>query len=102
MVLEVAASLGVPVSTTHTITGGILGVGTAKGARAVKWAIGAKIFYAWIFTLPMCFALAFALSWFSGRTTPLVMTGTVVALIAATLLVRRLRRAQAPSPAPAR
>jgi PiT family inorganic phosphate transporter len=51
-VLEGAASLGVPVSTTHTITGSIVGVGTAKRMKAVKWSIGLKIIYAWIFTLP--------------------------------------------------
>jgi PiT family inorganic phosphate transporter len=102
MVLEVAASMGVPVSTTHTITGGILGVGSARGARAVKWAVGEKIFYAWIFTLPMCFLLSFALSWFSRRTSPLVMTGVAAAVTAVTLLLPRLRRAQRPEPEPAR
>lgn len=99
MVLEVAASLGVPVSTTHTITGGILGVGSAKGARAVKWGIGAKIFYAWVFTLPMCFVFAFALSWFSARTSPLVMCGSAAALIGVTLLARRRPRPSAAQPA---
>jgi PiT family inorganic phosphate transporter len=53
IVLETAASLGVPVSTTHTITGAIVGVGTAKRLKAVKWAVGLKIIYAWIFTLPV-------------------------------------------------
>src|SRR5439155_27077051 len=46
-VLELAATLGVPVSTTHTITGSIVGVGSAKGVHAVKWGIGKKIMYAW-------------------------------------------------------
>jgi PiT family inorganic phosphate transporter len=92
VVLEVAASLGVPVSTTHTITGGILGVGSAKGIRAVKWGIGAKIFYAWVFTLPMCFLFAFGLSWFSARTSPGIMTLSVLVLLAATFLVRAWRR----------
>ncbi|MFH1368526.1 MAG: inorganic phosphate transporter [Elusimicrobiota bacterium] len=53
IVLEVAAAMGVPVSTTHTITGCIVGVGTAKRMKAVKWATGLKIIYAWIFTLPI-------------------------------------------------
>jgi len=53
IVLSVAAALGVPVSTTHTITGSILGVGSAYRVRSVKWAIGAKIVYAWVLTLPI-------------------------------------------------
>lgn len=52
LVLSFAASLGVPVSTTHTITGSILGVGAAYRAKSVKWSIGEKILYAWILTLP--------------------------------------------------
>lgn len=53
IVLQLAASLGLPVSTTHTITGSIVGVGTAKRMKAVKWAVGLRIIYAWIFTLPV-------------------------------------------------
>lgn len=53
VVLEAAAAMGVPVSTTHTITGCIVGVGTAKRMKAVKWATGLRIVYAWIFTLPV-------------------------------------------------
>lgn len=53
VVLEGAAALGVPVSTTHTITGCIVGVGTAKRLKAVKWAVGLKIIYAWVLTLPI-------------------------------------------------
>ncbi|MBI4243435.1 MAG: inorganic phosphate transporter [Planctomycetes bacterium] len=62
IVLESAAELGVPVSTTHTITGSIIGVGTAKRSRGVKWGLGAKIIYAWILTLPVTFLLAAAAS----------------------------------------
>jgi PiT family inorganic phosphate transporter len=53
LVLEGAAALGVPVSTTHTITGSIVGVGTAKRMKAVKWSVGMRILYTWIFTLPV-------------------------------------------------
>ncbi len=45
--------MGVPVSTTHTITGSIVGVGTAKRMKAVKWAVGLRIIYAWVLTLPV-------------------------------------------------
>jgi PiT family inorganic phosphate transporter len=47
-----ATSLGIPVSTTHTITGCILGVGAARRASAVRWGIAGNIFVAWVITLP--------------------------------------------------
>ncbi|MCX7935537.1 MAG: inorganic phosphate transporter [Planctomycetota bacterium] len=59
-VLTVAAALGMPVSTTHTITGSILGVGAAEKAKAVRWGIGAKILIAWLLTLPGCAILGAA------------------------------------------
>jgi PiT family inorganic phosphate transporter len=62
-VLSVAAGFGVPVSTTHTITGSIMGVGTAFRARAVKWGLGAKIVYAWVFTLPVTALLGGLAAW---------------------------------------
>lgn len=62
LVLSGAASLGVPVSTTHTITGAILGIGTAYRARSVKWGMGGKILYAWVLTLPVTALLAAAVS----------------------------------------
>jgi PiT family inorganic phosphate transporter len=48
-----ATHFGIPVSTTHTITGSIIGVGATKGASAVKWGITTKIFWAWILTMPV-------------------------------------------------
>ncbi len=53
-VLTAAAGIGMPVSTTHTITGSILGVGAAEKAKAVRWGVGAKIIVAWVLTLPVC------------------------------------------------
>ena len=47
---------GVPMSTTHTITGAIVGVGAAQGTRHVKWGIGGKIVFAWLVTFPVCIA----------------------------------------------
>jgi len=47
-----ATHLGVPVSTTHVITGAISGVGAAKRASAVRWATALRIVWAWIFTIP--------------------------------------------------
>ncbi|MDY7232738.1 inorganic phosphate transporter [Hyalangium rubrum] len=46
------AKLGIPVSTTHTITGAIVGVGSTKGWRAVKWGMAGRILWAWVFTIP--------------------------------------------------
>jgi PiT family inorganic phosphate transporter len=45
---------GVPISTTHSITGAIMGVGAARGAKMVRWGIGKKIVFAWIVTFPVC------------------------------------------------
>ncbi len=50
--LFIATWLGIPVSTTHTITGSIVGVGTLNGTNAVRWGVARSIVWAWIFTLP--------------------------------------------------
>ena len=51
-VLFGSSALGVPISTTHTITGAIMGVGSLKGMRAVKWGVAGRIVWAWIITIP--------------------------------------------------
>ena len=48
-----ATHWGIPVSTTHTITGAIMGVGARKGASSVKWGVSRKIFIAWLITIPV-------------------------------------------------
>jgi PiT family inorganic phosphate transporter len=50
--LYLATSLGIPVSTTHTITGAIVGVGAARRVSAVRWGIAGSIIVAWVVTLP--------------------------------------------------
>jgi PiT family inorganic phosphate transporter len=57
-----ASALGVPVSTTHTITGAIVGVGAANRLSAVRWGVATKIVWAWILTIPMAGSIA-AVSW---------------------------------------
>jgi len=52
MVLFGASAIGVPISTTHTITGAIMGVGSLKGMRGVKWGVAGRIVWAWIITIP--------------------------------------------------
>jgi PiT family inorganic phosphate transporter len=59
-----ATWLGIPVSTTHTITGSILGVGTTKGKYAVHWGVGGRIVWAWILTIPTSAAIAAGL-WYA-------------------------------------
>jgi PiT family inorganic phosphate transporter len=53
-----ASSWGVPVSTTHTITGAIVGVGAAQRLSAVRWGVAKRIVWAWILTMPMSAAIA--------------------------------------------
>ena len=61
--LFVATSLGVPVSTTHTITGAIVGVGATRRLSAVRWGIAGRIVWAWILTIPAAAAIAVATYW---------------------------------------
>ena len=56
--LFTATALGVPVSTTHTITGAIIGVGSTRRLSAVRWGIAGQIVWAWILTIPMSAAIA--------------------------------------------
>jgi len=60
------AAFGIPVSTTHTITGAIVGVGSAQNISAVRWGIAGTIVWAWILTIP-CTAFIAALSWWLAR-----------------------------------
>lgn len=61
LLLTTIAKVGVPVSTTHTITGSIIGVGAAERIRSVRWSVASKIVYAWIFTLPGTALMGFIL-----------------------------------------
>ncbi|MBX3548438.1 MAG: inorganic phosphate transporter [Xanthobacteraceae bacterium] len=64
--LFMATYLGVPVSTTHTITGAIVGVGAARRVSAVRWNVASNIVVAWIVTLPAAAAIAAAFYFLSG------------------------------------
>ena len=64
--LFIATNMGVPVSTTHTITGAIVGVGAAQRVRAVRWGVAGNIVVAWILTLPAAALLA-ALAYWAGK-----------------------------------
>ena len=64
--LFVATWLGIPVSTTHTITGAIVGVGSVNKFNAVRWGVAGNIVWAWILTIP-CSAFIAAVAWFLGQ-----------------------------------
>ncbi|MBP0596997.1 inorganic phosphate transporter [Herbaspirillum sp. LeCh32-8] len=63
--LFIATALGIPVSTTHTITGAIVGVGASQKMSAVRWGVASNIVWAWIFTIPAS-AFVAAIGWWVG------------------------------------
>ena len=63
--LFLATALGVPVSTTHTITGAIVGVGSTRRASAVRWGVAGNIIWAWILTIPASAFVAAVAYWIS-------------------------------------
>jgi PiT family inorganic phosphate transporter len=65
MTLFAATALGVPVSTTHTITGAIVGVGSTRRASAVRWGVAGNIVWAWIFTIPATAMMSMAVYYLS-------------------------------------
>ncbi len=63
--LFLATAMGVPVSTTHTITGAIVGVGSVQRASAVRWGVAGNIVWAWILTIPASAFVAAVAYWFA-------------------------------------
>ena len=75
--------LKVPISTTHTITGAILGVGTARNMRSVRWIWGERIVMAWVLTLPFSAAMGAATYYFVHHVLePLMASGAPEAALA--------------------
>jgi len=64
--LFTASAFGIPVSTTHTITGGIMGIGSLKRLSAVRWGVAGRIVWAWVLTVP-CAAGVSALAYYLVR-----------------------------------
>jgi PiT family inorganic phosphate transporter len=64
--LFLATALGIPVSTTHTITGSIVGIGTVQSVSAVRWGVAGDLLWAWILTIP-CSAFIAAIAWGIAR-----------------------------------
>jgi PiT family inorganic phosphate transporter len=65
MTLFIASSFGIPVSTTHTITGAIVGVGSSQKFSAVRWGLAGSIVWAWVITIPASAVMA-AVAWWIG------------------------------------
>jgi inorganic phosphate transporter, PiT family len=61
--LFTATHLGIPVSTTHTITGAIIGVGSIRRLSAVRWGIAGRIIWAWVLTIPAAAGIAALVYW---------------------------------------
>ncbi len=100
-VILAASSVGYPLSTTHVISGGIMGAGAAKRFSAVRWGVAGNIVAAWVMTLPLAGilgALAYTITrlFGTGAAGPIVVT--VLMLIA--LAVTVARRLQHAIPAP--
>ncbi|MBI5626059.1 MAG: inorganic phosphate transporter, partial [Nitrosomonadales bacterium] len=64
--LFLATWMGIPVSTTHTITGAIVGVGLSRRVSAVRWGLASRIVWAWVLTIPVSGLIA-AIFWYLGR-----------------------------------
>jgi inorganic phosphate transporter, PiT family len=58
-VIEIATRFGIPISTTHAISGAILGVGSTRRLSAVRWGIAGRIVTAWVLTIPGCFVIGY-------------------------------------------
>jgi PiT family inorganic phosphate transporter len=100
--LYLATFLGIPVSTTHTITGAIVGVGSTRRLSAVRWGVAGRIVWAWVLTIPA--AAAIAAVTYAITVSPFAVAALVLAAIAvvAALLTARRRAAHPPAePAPA-
>jgi inorganic phosphate transporter, PiT family len=94
-----ASHFGYPLSTTHTISGAVMGAGAAKRLSAVRWGIAGNIVAAWILTLPAAGAIGAAVYgvtqiFGSGAAGPLVVTAAMVLALAASL-ARRLSQGRA-------
>ena len=61
IVIESATSIGIPLSTTHVISGSVMGTGATKRLNAVKWSVAERMLWAWVMTIPICGFVGYAL-----------------------------------------
>jgi PiT family inorganic phosphate transporter len=71
VIIFLASTLGIPVSTTHTITGAIVGVGATNRLSAVRWGLASRIVWAWVITIPASAAMAALSYWLLAAVNPL-------------------------------
>jgi inorganic phosphate transporter, PiT family len=98
--LYLATHLGIPVSTTHTITGAIVGVGSTRRLSAVRWGVAGRIVWAWVLTIPAAAAIAGVT--YAITVSPFALAALVLAAAAVVVAVvvagrRPSRRAPAPT-----
>jgi PiT family inorganic phosphate transporter len=96
--LYLATFLGVPVSTTHTITGAIVGVGTTRRLSAVRWGVAGRIVWAWVLTIPAAATVAavtYAVTVSAFAVAALFLAA--IAVIVALVLARRRTSRQPPA-----
>ncbi|HEX3201525.1 MAG TPA: inorganic phosphate transporter [Actinomycetes bacterium] len=98
--LYLATFLGIPVSTTHTITGAIVGVGSTRRLSAVRWGVAGRIVWAWVLTIPA--AATIAAVTYAITVSPFALAALVLAAVAVVVAVvvaarRPSRRAPAPT-----
>jgi PiT family inorganic phosphate transporter len=83
IMLFAASYLGIPVSTTHTITGCVIGAGAARRASAVRWGIARNVMVAWLITIPASATVAALFYWLiSGYAARALLASSVLALVA--------------------
>jgi inorganic phosphate transporter, PiT family len=97
--LYVATHLGIPVSTTHTITGAIVGVGSTRRLSAVRWGVAGRIVWAWVLTIPA--AAAIAAVTYAITVSPFALAALALAaaaVVAAVVVAARRTARRAPTP----
>ena len=101
-VILLSSHLGYPLSSTHVISGGVMGAGAGKRVSAVRWGVAGSIAVAWVITLPIAglfgaLAYEIASAFGSGAAGPVVMTVVAAGALAVALAARRRRWAAAAS-----
>ena len=88
-ILWTTAHYGFPVSTTHTISGSVMGAGASRGLSAVRWGVAGNILLAWVFTIPMAFLVGGLMELVTRAPAGDLVVFILVALIAATAFAAR-------------
>ena len=99
-VILASSHFGYPLSSTHVISGGVIGAGAARRLSAVRWGVAGNIVAAWLLTLPAAGVFGACVYWItslfgSGVAGPLLICGLSVAMVATLFMTRRSRVAEA-------